>query len=345
VQNITVFDGRFSIASGEGSGIGTGAGSTSIHFLTINNGIYTITSSKAAAIGTSETASSRVDNITIRNGTFTLHGTIGIGSQHTNGVGRLWFHRDAELDFDTPMFINCSASGDVCLDAEHMDIQDCPITAVTTSGQFLGGDIHVGMGWMGGVPRLYVQFVRVSKNENVTGCHLIHFGDVDLGGATGICKLKVNVPHNSPGRFDFDSRYRGFMVELAPAASISVDFACPDVGSSGALCWGDGNNVFPLRDGEVFFNHVYHCPGPGGAPNEDGAERDEFGADSAGPAGLGFWCAILGAVGGLVAVLTVFVVVWRRKREAAFNKFDDESSSGAITLSPNTQVTPEAAKE
>jgi hypothetical protein len=331
---ITVIDGVFSIETGAGAGIGTGSGSSSVHSILINNGTYSIASAKAAAIGTSQTHSSRIVDLIIRNGTFTLHGSIGVGSQHSNGVGRLYFHRDRAHDFTIPLFINCSATDNVCLDAEHMEIQDCPIAAITTTKQFLGGDIHVSVGMSGGVPRLYAQFASVSQNENVTGCHLLHFGDIDLGDATGVCRLTVVFPHNSPGKFDFNSVNRGLMIELAPAAAVTVDFDCPN--KVGSLCWGNADPSFPTVDGEAFFDRVFVCPGPSSSPVATETQTSPVAKE-----GFHLWVALVGAGGGLFVILAVFVVVGRYRREGAFNKFDDQSQPEIFPLAPHTQITPD----
>jgi hypothetical protein len=136
--------------------------------LLIQNGAFDIESARGAAIGTTDSPS-RIDNLTIRNGTFVLNGVLGIGSSHSGSVRRLFFHRERQHALETPLFVSCSGSKGICMNADEIEILDCPISAVTTTPRFLGGDLRISVQISGGVPRLYVQFTSLSASENVTG--------------------------------------------------------------------------------------------------------------------------------------------------------------------------------
>jgi hypothetical protein len=319
LRTLTVEDGRYSIASVNGSGIGAGYGSSTVASLVIDNGTYGIVSSNAAAIGTSQTPDSRVVNLTIRNGTFSLSGAPGIGSPLPAGVGRLLFHRGREHDRETPLFINCSAPGNDCLSADRIDIEDCPIAAVTATKRFLTGSVEASVSMAGGVPMLYAQFTGVSQNENITGCKLIHIGDVEFGAVSGVCALTMRFQHSAPRIVDFESANRGFMLEPAPAATVPIEFNCTQAAVAGALCWGDNNPDFPTADGEAFFERAFVCSSvqPTAQPTAQPTLQPTLQPTAdAGNEKVKAWVVVVGVIGGLVVIGAIGLAVWIWRRRS-----------------------------
>jgi hypothetical protein len=234
--NLIITDSQITDAVGNiGAGIGSGTNTYStVDNILISQTTVIASSENSAAIGGGE---AQVNSLVIDGGSFTLTGTVGIGS-----ILVITF-------LSSPVFFRCRS--DPCFSGNEAHVITSSFTAIT-SGVRLFSSGFVGNTFS---PQyLYGQYGPPSQQENFTSFLALQVGSVSCGSGKANITFTFSIDNQTQSQIIFQlSDNTGFIVSL-PKTGI---YTASDQDEE--LCF-DGQSTLQIDGGLKFVNSIASCP-------------------------------------------------------------------------------------
>jgi hypothetical protein len=257
IDLLEIQNGSFRIAAGTGgSGIGATGRGSAVTDLIISDGVFEIGGSNMeACIGTASGAT--ISSIGIQSGSYNLSSPLGIGAAGNSFVGAISIGANSRT-----VFLDCSSlSSEICVNATSLYLGKSSINAIVAGGRFLSFESLSAE-----ESKLWIQYVKTSVREGITGIPSLHFGKlvipVDEPGIGKMIYSPLELFNESLTREgDFhSSAMTGLLVSLWAPGKYSVSYHPLGTTQEIPLCFIGTHSTFEVSDGqEQFLSSVGKC--------------------------------------------------------------------------------------